>query len=67
MKTRKHIPTKILTASITGEITRHEAGKISTQARIKQLISALGIDAEEYKLKSSLRKFGRAYVLGINL
>jgi hypothetical protein len=67
MKTRKHIPTKILTASATGEVTRHEAGKISTEARIKQLINALGIDAEDYKLKASLRKFGRAYALGINL
>lgn len=67
MKTRKKIAQKVATATPDAGITRHEPAKISTEARIKQLINALGIDADEYKLKAGLRKFTRAYALGINL
>jgi hypothetical protein len=67
MKTRKHIPTKILTVSATGELTRHEPAKIPTDVKIKQLISALGIDPEEYKFRANIRKLNKAFLLGINM
>lgn len=58
--------TKIVSVSPSGRVRKTTAYKPSTDSRIKQLIKALGIDEAEYKLKSSLRKYTRAYELGIN-
>lgn len=58
--------TKIVSVSPTGRVRKTTAYKPSADRRIKQLISALGIDEAEYKLKASLRKYTRAYELGIN-
>jgi hypothetical protein len=63
MRTRIYAPKKVVTASSEG-VVRHE-NKVSTDRRIKQLIDVLGIDAETYKLKASIRKYTRAFELGI--
>jgi hypothetical protein len=63
MRTRIYAPKKVVSASSEG-VVRHE-NKVSTERRIKQLVDVLGIDAENYKLKASIRKYTRAFELGI--
>lgn len=63
MRARIYTPKKVVTASSEG-VVRHEH-KVSTDRRIKQLVDVLGIDAETYKLKASIRKYNRLFELGI--
>lgn len=63
MRTRIYAPKKVISASSEG-VVRHEV-KVSTERRIKQLVDVLGIDAETYKLKASIRKYNRAFELNI--
>ena len=65
MRTRIYAPKKVISASSEG-VVRHEV-KVSTERRIKQLVDVLGIDADTYKLKASIRKYNRLFELGINL
>ena len=66
MRTRKKTFVKVCTAKPNENLERHSV-EISTEAKIKKLVNELGIDPNEYKFKSNLRKFSRAYILGINL
>lgn len=63
MRTRIYAPKKVISASSEG-VVRHEV-KVSTERRIKQLVDVLGIDADTYKLKASIRKYNRAFELNI--
>lgn len=51
--------TKIVSATPTGRVRRTTAIKVSTDRRIKELISLLGIDEAEYKFKAGIRKYTR--------
>ena len=53
MKAKKIISVK------NGQVTRTSPVTVSTQSRINQLLSALGIDANEYKQSASLRFYNR--------
>jgi hypothetical protein len=59
--------TKVARVSATGRIRRTTAWKQSTDSRIRQLCSALGIDSESYKMQSLYRTYQRASALGITL
>lgn len=69
MHTRKRKPTAVKVASVThsGEVIK--TNKVSTAARINQLLTALGLDPQEYRERASLRLYSRMAqhpVLGIN-
>jgi hypothetical protein len=58
--------TKIASVNAQGRLRKTNQWKASTDARINQLLTALGIDKDEYKFKASIRKHERAFNLGIN-
>jgi len=66
MRNRKKTFVKIVSAKPNEAPERHII-EVSTEAKIRQLVNELGIDPSEYKFKANLRKFTRAYMLGINL
>lgn len=59
--------TKVARVSATGRIRKTTAWKQSTDSRIKQLVAALGMDYEKYRLQALLRTYQRASALGIIL
>jgi hypothetical protein len=51
--------TKIVSVTASGRVRKTSAYKVSTSARIKQLLRELGLDETEYQFKASLRKYNR--------
>jgi hypothetical protein len=61
MRQRKTITKKatpVLTAT-ADSLQFHEAKKVSTNVRIKQLVNELGIDENVYKLQALFREYER--------
>lgn len=66
-RTRKPAAVKVASVTADGRVTKTD--KVSTAARIQQLITALGLDPQEYRERASLRLYSRMAqhpVLGIN-
>jgi len=64
-RTRKAI--KVASVTRDGAVTK--TNKVSTHARINQLLTALGIDADDYRERASLKLYSRMAqhpVLGIS-
>lgn len=64
-RTRKAI--KVASVTHSGEVIK--TNKVSTTARIQQLIAALGLDPVEYRERASIRLYSRMaqhQYLGIN-
>ena len=57
MHTRTRKAIKVASVTRDGVVTK--TNKVSTQTRINQLLTALGIDADEYKERASLRLYSR--------
>lgn len=69
MHTRKRKPTAVKVASVTAEGKVTKTDKVSTAARINQLLTALGLDPVEYRERASIRLYSRMAqhpVLGIS-
>ncbi len=60
MRTRKPITKKVLTATATGEVTKYE-NKKSTNTRINELLTALGIDKDTFNFQLKNRTFNKMY------
>jgi len=54
----KKQPAPVVTASANG-LQFHEAKKVSTNVRIKQLVNELGIPENVYKLQAAFREYER--------
>ena len=66
MRHRK--PLKLVSAT-TNAVTRYTQPKKSVELRTRELLSALGIDEAEYRLKTSLKRYSKLAThqhLGIN-
>lgn len=52
--------TKVISVTPSGRIRRTTARKVqSTEQRIRQLVSELGIDATAYRLQAAFREYNR--------
>ncbi len=50
---------KILTVTADRQVTRHESPKPSTDSRIRQLLTELGMNAQEFHSAARMRMFTR--------
>lgn len=50
---------KVITVTADRQITRHESPKPSTETRIKQLLTELGMNAQEFHQQARMRMFTR--------
>jgi len=66
-RTRKVAAVKVASVTHSGEVIK--SNTLSTAARIQQLLTALGIDPQEYRERASIRLYSRMAqhpVLGIS-
>jgi hypothetical protein len=50
---------KVITVTADRQVTRHESPKPSTETRIRQLLTELGLNAQEFHQQARMRMFTR--------